>query len=308
MVERAVSARPGAPSRRRLHGAAILVTGGTGLIGHHLLPALANAGAAVFAVVRPGRERLVADVARPLVWDLVEAAPLSRLPARLDGVVHLAAPRKRWAKDGATLLSHIQISVDAAARVFDASVGRGISRAVYASTIAVTRPHGSRAAPPTHPYAMTKRWGEELAAVLRGSVRGVTILRPGPVYGHGQSRFGLLGRFASKLRRGEPITIAAPNGRLVSPVFVADVVDVIVESLARPVNVTCAIGGPQALRERQMIVDLGVRLGRSCRIRVDRREQPARFDIDNADVDRLFPQRQRTAWEAGLQLTWNSQR
>jgi len=291
-----------------IRGAAILVTGGTGLIGRHLLPVLADAGADVFAVVRPGREPLVEANARPLVWDLAEASPVSRLPSRLDGVVHLAAPRNRWAARGASLASHIRISVDAAARVFDAAQSRGVSKAVYVSTIAVAGPHDGRStrpvAVPSHPYAMTKRWGEELAIALRGRLRGVTIVRPGPVYGPGQSPFGLLARFAARLKRREPIAIAAPHGRLVSPVFVGDVVDVIVASLAQPTNVTMSIGGPRAYRELQLVEDLAEWLALPARIRVDTGERPSRFDIDNGDADRLFPRRQRTSWPDGLRLTW----
>ena len=214
--------------------------------------ALADCGVDAFAVVRPGRERLVRPASRPIVWDLAEANSRSRLPARLDGVVHLAAPRNRWSARGAPLASHIRISVDAAARVFDAARTRGASRAVYVSSIAVAGPRDARsgrpAVAPAHPYAMTKRWGEELAIALRAQVRGVTIVRPGPVYGPGQSPLGLLARFAARLKRREPIAIAAPHGRLVSPVFVGDVVDVIVASLAQTVNVTMSVGGPRAYR------------------------------------------------------------
>jgi nucleoside-diphosphate-sugar epimerase len=294
---------------RRLRGAAILVTGGTGLIGRHLLRALAHSGVDTFAVVRPRRESLVRHVARPIVWDLAEENSRSRLPARLDGVVHLAAPRNRWSARGAPLASHIRISVDAAARVFDAARARGASRAIYVSSIAVAGPRDARsgrgpAAAPTHPYAMTKRWGEELAIALRAQVRRVTIVRPGPVYGPGQSPFGLLARFAARLKRREPIEIAAPHGRLVSPVFVGDVVDVIVASLAQPANVTMSVGGPRAYRERALVEDLAGWLALPCRIRADRSERPSRFDIDNSDVDRLFPRRQRTSWADGLRLTW----
>lgn len=292
---------------RRLRGAAILVTGGTGMIGRHLLRALADCGVDAFAIVRPGREHLVRPAARPIVWDLAEEDCRSRLPARLDGVVHLAAPRNRWSARGASLASHIRISVDAAARVFDAARTRGASRAVYVSSIAVAGPRdrsGRSAAPPTHPYAMTKRWGEELAIALRAQVRGVTIVRPGPVYGPGQSPFGLLARFAARLKRHEPIAIAAPHGRLVSPVFVGDVVDVIAASLVRPANVTMSVGGPRAYRERALVEDLAGWLALPSRIRVDKSERPSRFDIDNGDVDRLFPNRQRTPWPDGLRLTW----
>ena len=293
---------------RRLRDAAILVTGGTGLIGCHLLKALSDHGVDAFAVVRPGREPLVRDTARPIVWDLAEEKSRSRLPTRLDGVVHLAAPRNRWSAGAARLASHIRISVDAAARVFDEARLRGVTKAVYVSSIAARGPRGvrsSRSAPlPAHPYAMTKRWGEELAIALRAQVRGVTILRPGPVYGPGQSRFGLLARFSARLKRREPIAIAAPHGRLVSPVFVGDVVDVIVASLAQPANVTMSVGGPRAYRERHLVEDLADWLALPCRIRADRSERPARFDIDNGDVDRLFPTRQRTPWPDGLRLTW----
>jgi UDP-glucose 4-epimerase len=293
---------------RRLRGAAVLVTGGTGLIGRHLLRALADSGVDAFAVVRPGRESLVRHIARAIVWDLDEEKSRSRLPSRLDAVVHLAAPRNRWSARGATLASHIRISVDAAARVFDAAQARGVSKAVYVSSIAVAGPRNTRssrsAAAPSHPYAMTKRWGEELSIALRGQVRGVTIVRPGPVYGPGQSRFGLLARFATRLTRREPIAIAAPHGRLVSPVFVGDVVDVIVGTLTQPANVTVSIGGPHAYRERQLVEDLAGWLALPHRIRVDTTERPSRFDIDNGHADRLLPRRQRTSWPDGLRLTW----
>jgi hypothetical protein len=106
--------------------------------------------------------------------------------------------------------------------------------------------------------------GEELAIALRAQLRGVTIVRPGPVYGPGQSRFGLLARFVRALKRREPIAIAAPHGRLVSPVFVGDVVDVIVASLAQPANVTMSVGGPRAYRERQLVEDLAEWLALPC--------------------------------------------
>ena len=306
MTDPPTAAPSSARARRRLRGAAILVTGGTGLIGRHLLQALADCGVDAFAVVRPRRESLVRRTARPIVWDLTEADSRSRLPTRLDGVVHLAAPRNRWSPRGAPLASHIRISVDAAARVFDEAQARGASKAVYVSSIAVAGPRDARPgrSKPSHPYAMTKRWGEELAMALRAQVRGVTIVRPGPVYGPGQSRFGLLARFAARLKRREPIAIAAPHGRLVSPVFVGDVVDLIVESLAQPANVTMSVGGPRPYRERQLVEDLAGWLALPSRIRVDRSERPSRFDIDNGDVDRLFPGRQRTPWLDGLRLTW----
>ncbi len=293
----------------RLRDAAILVTGGTGLIGRHLLIALADRGADVFAIVRPGREDLVRPLARPITWDLDGGRLQSRLPSRIDAVVHLAAPRNRRSPSIRSLPAHISLSVDATARVFEAARSRRASHAVFVSSIAVQSPRDGRrrtAAPSSHPYAMTKRWGEEVSTSMRDSGLCVTIFRPAPVHGPGQSRNGFLAEFASRLVRREPITIAAPNGRLVSPVFVADVVDVIVRSLARPSDVTCAIGGPRAYRERVLAEDLAACLGVRPRIRADASLQPSRYDSDNTDVDRLFPDRLRTPWRVGLDLTWRA--
>jgi nucleoside-diphosphate-sugar epimerase len=129
-------------------------------------------------------------------------------------------------------------------------------------------------------------------------------MRPGPIYGPGQSPFGLLPRFVASMRRQQPIRIAAPRGRLVSPVFVGDVVDVLVASLADPDNGTWNIGGPTAHRERALIDDLATHLGLRARVRADPHRQPGRFDIDNAAIDRRFPRRRRTAWAAGKAITW----
>jgi nucleoside-diphosphate-sugar epimerase len=92
---------------------------------------------------------------------------------------------------------------------------------------------------------------------------------------------GLIPEFANCLRRNQPIRIAAPRGRLVSPVFVGDVVYILLATLARPDNGTWKVGGPTAHRERELIEDLARRLGVTARIVKDRSLRPARFDTDN---------------------------
>src|SRR5262245_63493689 len=179
----------------RLRDAAILVTGGTGLIGHHLLIALADAGADVFAITRPGREDLVRPFARPITWDLDGGRPQSRLPSRIDAVVHLAAPRNRRSPSIRSLPAHISLSVDATARVFEAARSHRASHAVFVSSIAVEGPRPpsrlkalrrasdarrSAVALSLHPYAMTKRWGEEVSTSMRDSGLCVTIMWTGP--------------------------------------------------------------------------------------------------------------------------------
>jgi nucleoside-diphosphate-sugar epimerase len=254
---------------------------------------------------------------RPVSWDLREDHPRSPLPRQLAAVVHLAAPRDRRSSSNAMLGAHIRLGVDAGARLFEAARVRGASHVISVSSISVLRlrdgstRRGSEprlVMPPTHPYPLVKRWGEELAINLREDVRHVTIVRPGPVYGPGQSRFGLLAGFAACLRRREEIRIAAPSGRLVSPVFVGDVVFALVAALARPDNGTWGVGGPTAYRERDLIEDLARHLCVPARIRAQHGKRPGRFDSDNSAVDRRFPNRPRTPWAIGLLATWRRRR
>lgn len=303
--------------RRALADRPVLVTGATGLIGRHLVRALADCGAAPLAVVRPGREHAVPNGVRTIVWDLAQRGQAREIPRELAAVVHLAAPRNRLTPGLARFPPHIRLAVDAAARLYATAEARGARQVIAASTIAAFGPATQLLAAdrrarfdagPAHPYAVTRRWAEDLALQARCYLRNVTIVRPGPVYGPGQSEFGLLQGFVHRLRRGQPIKLAAPRGRLVSPVFVGDVVYVLLASLARPTNDTFTIGGPDARRERTLVEDLATWLGRRARVHVDRTTRPARFATDQTEVDRVFPERPRTPWTVGLGLTWRKSR
>jgi nucleoside-diphosphate-sugar epimerase len=303
----------GGRERRALMGRPILVTGATGFIGRRLVKALAACGAEPWAVVRPGREQAVPDGIRSIVWDLAESRPANALPRQLAAVVHLAAPRDRWSSGFARYSPHVRLAVDAAARLYAAAHERDAQHLIAASTIAAFGPRSrllgaDRQAPfeavPAHPYAVTKRWSEDLAVHARAYTRYVTILRPGPIYGPGQSAFGFLQTLVNRLRRGESIPLAPPSGRVVAPVFIRDVVHVLLASLAKPGNDTLTIGGPDSHRERTLVEDLARWLDLRPRFTVDRRTRPANFATDHAVIDRLFPERPRTAWKLGMRLTW----
>src|SRR5258708_14392023 len=81
-----------------MSGAAVLVTGATGLIGSHMVDTLLAYSDCVRALVRPGE---VADgLARPGVeicrGDLCDRASLQRAVAGMDRVIHCAARTDVW--------------------------------------------------------------------------------------------------------------------------------------------------------------------------------------------------------------------
>jgi UDP-glucose 4-epimerase len=68
---------------------AILVTGGTGLVGSRLLRRLVDAGVDCRALVRPGKE--VPAGASPVEGDLFDTNSLKRAVEGVSAIVHLAA-------------------------------------------------------------------------------------------------------------------------------------------------------------------------------------------------------------------------
>lgn len=175
----------------------VVVTGGSGLVGSHVIAALVAAGERVRAIARPsardavlrcGAEPVVGDVTDPAVW----RAALDT-PGGVRGVVHaaaLVAPR-------ATLEEFIAVNVGgtrqaavaaraAGARLVHVSsvsvYGRGTTYAAGPGTADESFPFAPLA--PTDYYARSKRLAE--AALWEETARGglwAVALRPNVIYG-----------------------------------------------------------------------------------------------------------------------------
>src|SRR5688572_501242 len=80
--------RSKAPSRPVERLVKVLVSGGTGFVGRHLVPELARNHDVYCIVRRPSNLALGAD--RAIVADLTDPAFIDQLPGDVDVVVHLA--------------------------------------------------------------------------------------------------------------------------------------------------------------------------------------------------------------------------
>jgi nucleoside-diphosphate-sugar epimerase len=170
----------------------ILVTGGTGLLGGHLIPKLVEDGHQVFALTRAAssRDKLQTLGASPVDADLESSTPLS-LPAT-DAVVHAAAlfrfagPRKPF----------FRTNVDGTAALLAAAEKAGANTFVYISAAGIimdddgTPVRGADESAPTFPnhfsaYLASKARAERIVLVANKLGFRTIALRPPAIWGPG---------------------------------------------------------------------------------------------------------------------------
>jgi NADH dehydrogenase len=190
----------------------VLVVGGSGFIGRHLVAALAARGIRVTVPSRR-RERAKHLILLPTV-DVVEAdvlAPgvLARLAAGKQAVVNLVG-----ILHGDFQRAHVELPQ----AVVNACRSAGVTRLLHMSALGASRDAPSE-------YLRSKAMGE--GAVLAASDLAATVFRPAVVFGP-EDRF--LNLFA-QLSRFLPVLALASPGAQFQPVYVGDVAGVMAAAL-----------------------------------------------------------------------------
>jgi len=214
----------------------ILVTGGAGFIGSHIVDGLREAGHGVAVIddlSSGARENLPPDV--PLhVVDIVDGQAVAAVFARErpDAVCHQAAQMSvsRSVRDP---LFDAQVNCIGLINVLEAAAKTGCRRVVFASSGGVLYGEVTSPAPeatpanPVSPYGITKWVGERYLRFFAEEHGLATVaLRYSNVYGprqnpHGEA--GVVAIFCRKLLQGQPATINGDGRYVRDYVFGADV-------------------------------------------------------------------------------------
>ena len=216
----------------------VFVTGGTGFLGHSLLPLLIAQGWQVRALVRhPDQHAWLRGLPVDVVTgDVEDAVLLEQAVNDCQYVIHAAGRFRFW---GASE-QFTRPNVHGTANVLSAAIQARVKRFVHISTLAVIgTPQPGRdidenhPTAPTDPYQVSKLQGEGLVKqAFDHSNLPVIILRPGAFYGP-------YGRYAfNRLFFEEPLIkklrIKVNGGRhLTFPVYVGDVAAAAVAALSR---------------------------------------------------------------------------
>lgn len=214
----------------------ILVTGGTGFLGRHLVPTLCRAGYAQRILTRnPDAHPWLRQYPHVEVvhGDLTDIASLQRAIEGCHEVVHAAGLFSMWSAAGDFMATNYQGTQNLA----HVAIKAHVSRFIYISTIAVIgTPQPNRIIDETHPanpadtYQMSKYRAENVLRHLHAqSDLPLVILRPGAFYGaHGGYAFNRL--FFADPMRG--IIMQMDGGHyVIFPVYIQDVADAIVLAL-----------------------------------------------------------------------------
>jgi NADH dehydrogenase len=203
----------------------ILLIGGSGYVGRHLMNALARRNVRITVPTRR-RERAKHLLPFPMV-DVVEAdihddATLARLVAGQDAVINLVGVLKGgsgktdgrpWGRGFDRAHFHL------AGRVAEAAQAAGAQRLLHMSAL-----KADAGAPSA--YLRSKAAGE---AAVRDAFPGATVFRPSVIFGQGDQ---FLTVFAGLCAMAPMVPLACPAA-LFQPVWVEDVVNVMAECLDR---------------------------------------------------------------------------
>jgi nucleoside-diphosphate-sugar epimerase len=207
-------------------GRTVLVTGASGFVGSHLAERLVNEGARVRALVRDPNKLIdsLKERVEVVTGDLLQSDGFGRATTGCEVVFHVAG---QMGISSPRQISYA-VNVVATRQLAEAARSNGVIRFIATSSIAVYGPlttglvDESQPHWPVYVYAETKSLGEQAALVIGTDRFGVTIIRPGMIYGpRGRAWTTLPVRLA---RRGWPSLIGGGHG-LCHPVYVENLID-----------------------------------------------------------------------------------
>jgi UDP-glucose 4-epimerase len=233
----------------------ILVTGGAGFIGSHVVDAYLAAGHEVVVVddLSTGRRENLDPRARFHHLDIQDLRTAELIRTERPEVLNLHAAQMDVRRSVADPLLDARINVLGMINLLEAARQAGVRRILFASSGgAVYGEQEAFPAPETHPtnpvspYGVSKRAGE-LYAFFYQVQYGLPFvaLRYANVYGprqdpHGEA--GVVAIFAAKMLRGEPVTVNGDGRQTRDYVYVGDVARANVLALGCPVSGPLNIG------------------------------------------------------------------
>lgn len=215
----------------------VMVAGGSGFLGRHLIPELISQGHRVVVLSRGTRKAFDTDDVECIACDVAAGKlPLDRM-RDCDAIVNLIGIKRQ--SGGQTFE---RAHVEATRHLIEAARQVGLERFVHISVVAA-RPDAR------HGYQDTKWQAEEL---VRESGLDFTILKPGVIYGRGDD---MITHLVKMIRFCPLFPVVGKGASILQPVFCGDVARVVAAVLKRDVSIgkTYEVVGPEPMLLRDVV-------------------------------------------------------
>lgn len=246
----------------------VFITGGTGALGGHAVPALVRAGHAVTALARSDAKAatLTAQGASPVQVSLFDRDALKDVCAGQDAVVNLASALPSMARfmSAKAWQANNKVRVEGSATVADAARAAGVGRFLQESVSMIYRDHGPRwvdeNAPVDH-YPITR--GNHAAEANANGFGDTVVLRFGWFYGPGAAHSEQL----LALARRHVVAMMGPAHTYVSSIHLADAGEAVARALTALAG-TYNIVDDEPLTKREFADALADAAGKTAWLRV----------------------------------------
>lgn len=223
----------------------VLITGATGFVGSHLVPAVLDAGHQVQILVRPNSARKLPKAIREnknlevFEGDLTEAGTLDGAGAGCDAVIHLVGIIE---EDPDSEITYDKLHVDATRNAIEIARRIGAKRFLHMSALGARDMASSM-------YHRTKYRAEHL---VKTSGLAWVIFRPSLIFGPGDGFINMQKQF---VRNKWPMVIPGSGKTLFQPVHISTVVEGFVKALTddKAIGKVYEVGGPTQVSLNQII-------------------------------------------------------
>ncbi len=221
----------------------VCIIGGTGFVGHHLVPKLANAGIECRIPARRPHRYTSLEVQPGCELTMLGQLDVDSLNSHFDGcdaVINLLGILNE-----SNSCSFEEIHVEAAEKILEAAQQSGVKRLLHMSALNADETNG------VSNYLKSKGKGENLMLMQNSSDVKVTCFRPSVIFGGNDS---FINRFAQLMMIPGPLPLACAGAKF-SPVYVGDVTAAFLKALtdASTFGKSFELCGPRTLTLQQIV-------------------------------------------------------
>lgn len=245
----------------------LIITGATGLVGSHLIPALCK----TYEIHALSRKK-PASTTPNVVWnvaDLEKELDYSILPQDADVLIYLAQS-DHFRNFPAKALDIFQVNAVQVLKTLDFARISGIKNFIYASSGGVYGfPEKGVSEEVTIPasgnlgFYLSSKLCAEILAENYASFMNIVILRFFFVYGAGQKCSMLIPRLVDNVNSGRTVTLQGQDGIRINPVHVSDAVRAIRATMDLQGCHRINVAGPDILSLRDICETIGNKVGKS---------------------------------------------